>query len=450
MRGACHLVGALLLLGAAAQPAAADERVVHAFVEQELHPQEVVCGERVEHVLRVGLDASWPSWLVPDVSRPLDLPVRVTFGADLPAGAHPVPASTTGHARFVLDGNVVHGVRERTMRAGRTYDTITVHRAWRVSEPGAYTLRAPQLVLRAGKDWSESLLGTRVPGEVVEHDVTGEEVRLEVREPPREGRPPGWVDAIGRFRITARLEPLAPAAERIVRVTVRVSGSGNLELLTPPGHGGVSGFHVLGRTDRMDAGERVVAYDLVATEPGRTALDPFELASYDPETREYLTARSDALPLPEAYRMRRGSSPPRGTPTLALALGTGLAALLAAVVGFVVVRSRRRRAPGTPTPPLAWQALLAALEQRRPDVGERFTEWVAQRVGARPASLVGDDVRARLEAAGLAPSLAERTARALDLFTRSRYGAPAAAEEVIDRDLLDAIAAATARPSGTS
>ena len=167
LRTASGLLAAFLLLAASAR---AEDAAGRAFVEQELQPTDVLVGERVEYVLRVGLESSWRTWLVPEIDRPLDLPVRVASAAIKPAGARPVDEGEQGEASFVLDGHVVRGVREVVTRQGRRYDTITLRREWRVSEAGTTLFRAPRMTIRAGRDWSESLLGTRVPGEVVEYD----------------------------------------------------------------------------------------------------------------------------------------------------------------------------------------------------------------------------------------------------------------------------------------
>ena len=262
LRTASGLLAAFLLLAASAR---AEDAAGRAFVEQELQPTDVLVGERVEYVLRVGLESSWRTWLVPEIDRPLDLPVRVASAAIKPAGARPVDEGEQGDASFVLDGHVVRGVREVVTRQGRRYDTITLRREWRVSEAGTTLFRAPRVTIRAGRDWSESLLGTRVPGEVVEYDVAGETARLVVRDPPEEGRPRGWVDAVGRFGVDASLEALRPVDQRVLRVTLRITGSGNLATLTPPGKAALAGFHVLGTLDMPSHGQvRFEGRDLTA------------------------------------------------------------------------------------------------------------------------------------------------------------------------------------------
>lgn len=446
-----HL-GLLLALGLVlgAGSATAEDAAGRAFVEQELHPPEVIVGERVEYVIRIGLESTWSSWLVPEVDRPLDLPVRVTSAGLQPPGARAAAGSTSEGARFVLDGQVVHGVRDRTVRQGRTYDTITVRRAWRMGEAGTTIFQAPRMTLRAGKDWSESLLGTRVPGDIFVYDVVGEAVRLVVRDPPLQGRPRGWVDAVGRFDVHASLVALPPADERVVRVTVRVQGAGNLELLTPPGRGGVPGFHVLGTLDETQGDTRTLVYDLVAADAHREALLPFELVSYDPEAREYVVASSEPLPVPEGYRAPLAPEAPPAAWPRGLWIAAGLVALLAVGLWLRQRRTARKRRGSAHAHAGTWTALLAALEQQEPDVGERFAAWVGERLGVTPVSLVGDDVRAKLEAAGLPSSVAERTATALDAFVRARYGAPVVPGDVLDADLLEAIATATSGRQGVA
>ncbi|MCA9314634.1 MAG: hypothetical protein KDB73_04010 [Planctomycetes bacterium] len=445
LRTASGLLAAFLLLAASAR---AEDAAGRAFVEQELQPTDVLVGERVEYVLRVGLESSWRTWLVPEIDRPLDLPVRVASAAIKPAGARPVDEGEQGEASFVLDGHVVRGVREVVTRQGRRYDTITLRREWRVSEAGTTLFRAPRMTIRAGRDWSESLLGTRVPGEVVEYDVAGETARLVVRDPPEEGRPRGWVDAVGRFGVDASLEALRPVDQRVLRVTLRITGSGNLATLTPPGKAALAGFHVLGTLDETQGNTRTLVYDLVAVDAHRDAVEPLELVSYDPEAREYVVTSSAGLPVPEAWRAPLEPEVVVRTPPWVVWLAAGLVALLGLGLWQRVrgAASARRGEAGSHAG--TWTALLGALEHQQPDVGEHFTAWVGERLGVPPASLVGEDVRAKLEAAGLPSTVAERTAVALNAFVRARYGAPVAPADVLDADLLEAIATATSGHHG--
>ena len=135
-------------------------------------------------------------------------------------------------------------------------------------------------------------------------------------------------------------------------------------------------------------------------------------------------------------------------PAVVVWLAAGLVALLGLGLWLRVRGAASARRGGAGAPTGTWTALLGALEHQQPDVGEHFTAWVGERLGVPPASLVGEDVRAKLEAAGLPSTVAERTAVALNAFVRARYGAPVAPADVLDADLLEAIATATSGHHG--
>ena len=197
-----------------------------------------------------------------------------------------------------------------------------------------------------------------------------------------------------------------------------------------------------------DAARSGLVYDLVAVDAHRDAVEPLELVSYDPEAREYVVTSSAGLPVPEAWRAPLEPEVVVRTPPWVVWLAAGLVALLGLGLWQRVrgAASARRGEAGSHAG--TWTALLGALEHQQPDVGEHFTAWVGERLGVPPASLVGEDVRAKLEAAGLPSTVAERTAVALNAFVRARYGAPVAPADVLDADLLEAIATATSGHHG--
>jgi hypothetical protein len=434
-----------------AAPAQADE-YDRAFVEWAVEPPDLVTGQVFEVVLRVGLERTWPTWLQPIVARPLDLPVRVearSFAA-LPGVAERPPAIAEGAlATFALGDEVVHGVRRRLERGGTVFDVVEVRRPRRTLQPGDVVLEAPRLHLREAQGWRETLLGTRVAATVREVVVDGGRLVVGVGDPPRQGRPAEYVDAVGTFTLEASLEPLA-GADRLVRLRLALRGEGNLAGLTPPGTRGIAGFHIVGQLDALEGDVRRVTIDLLATDPAVTRVPALVLASYAPPPGAgFVTVSTPPLPLPEGTRAPAAPPPAPGAPAkgswrwllsvLYVLLG------IAGTIGCAMQVARRRRRSDPLQRParlhVARAALDAAVAQGSPQVGERYVAWLAALLGTTEAAVVDAGLAARLTAAGVPADLAAEAATTAEAFLAARYGgAPAALAPRLFADLQVAFA----------
>ncbi|MSP23916.1 MAG: hypothetical protein EXR75_01885 [Myxococcales bacterium] len=170
-------------------------------------------------------------------------------------------------------------------------------RMWFVQEVN----RIAVFPLRAGKFSTGRLTGKfRVPllkNRVVER--ASNDVALDVREPPIEGRPVGYrVGDVGRFELRAAVEPRETIAGESVSVRVRLEGRGQLpnELRLPERVG--LEWATPAKEDETDVvegrvgGHRVFSYAVRIEEPGEVELGVVELPHYDPVKREYRVART--------------------------------------------------------------------------------------------------------------------------------------------------------------
>ncbi|MBM4375348.1 MAG: BatD family protein [Deltaproteobacteria bacterium] len=140
---------------------------------------------------------------------------------------------------------------------------------------------------------------------------------IEVREPPSEGRPAGYrVGDTGRFTVAATVAPRATLAGETVSVSIKVEGRGvmpnqlklpertGVEWLTPEKHD----------TQDMQAGRvggsRTFGYAVRVLERGEVDLGWVELPHYDPEAREYKVARA-ALGTVRVTAKQGAEEPPR-------------------------------------------------------------------------------------------------------------------------------------------
>ena len=74
------------------------------------------------------------------------------------------------------------------------------------------------------------------------------------------------------------------------------------------------------------------------------------------------------------------------------------------------------------------------------DLADAFAEYLAEHLGCPAASVIAPDLPARLEAAGVPPDLAARTAALLELLIAARYGgSPGDGAQAQARELVDAL-----------
>lgn len=124
------------------------------------------------------------------------------------------------------------------------------------------------------------------------------EIRLSVHEPPLGDRPPDYqLGDVGRFDLSAKLEPRTLSANDFFSLAVEISGEGNLPstLVLPRAPGVVWGQPTVrgevGVKDRDLAGTRRLEYTAKASEPGSIELGTLRLPYFDPKTGSYRVAK---------------------------------------------------------------------------------------------------------------------------------------------------------------
>lgn len=125
-------------------------------------------------------------------------------------------------------------------------------------------------------------------------------ITVRVVEPPLAGRPPGYkLGDVGRFRLTATVEPKTVEVGESVSVSARLEGTGSLPytLRTPQQHG-VEWLEptVVDKIEAQDGrigGFRQFTYVVRVNEPGDVKLGALTLPYWDPELRRYEIARAE-------------------------------------------------------------------------------------------------------------------------------------------------------------
>jgi hypothetical protein len=353
----------------------------------------------------------------------------------------------------------------RTRVAGRIYGARLVDRVALVP-------------LRTGKLSTGKLAarfnGRRIGARVL---VESNELFVEVREPPEDGRPLGYrTGDVGRFELRATVQPRRVPQGGTVAVQVRVEGDGNLpnrldmpqvpggEWLDPSVH-----QQIAARFGRV-GGQRTFDYLLRMRQSGKVELGVLRLPSWDPSTKSYVVtetrlgsvdvepkaptpeeiarARSDpreggpvALPRPRTTLGAAASLAPFRLPLpwlgLALALPPALVAL-----GFGLGAARRlrdgMRASGQEQR-RAREALgtLRKLE-RQGDPKERAAGQLRAlhaaleaKLGRPTRGLVQRELEHVLEEAGVEPELGRELVALVDACEAARY-APREADPSVD------------------
>lgn len=245
-------------------------------------------------------------------------------------------------------------------------------------------------------------------------------------EPPVEGRPPGYqLGDVGRFSLTATVEPRRVEAGGAVSVVAKLNGTGNLPLrLRTPQQHGVEWLEPT-VTDEITPeagalrGWRRFAYVVRFEKPGQVDLGEISLPFWDPVRKRY---RLERARLGEVT-VEPGQMPPASTSAEAAA-GDRLAAL---------AKPRRSLDPHVSS---------------RPDLGDRLWIWVL--MGLSPLGVVttgglvrlGREIRRRL--ALRRDDQQHRAARALrDAEAALREGNEAAATSATERAIFLGIEGAT-------
>lgn len=346
------------------------------------------------------------------------------------------------------------GVRERD---GAPYQLYRLRRRFVATRPG--TVSFPRTVLEVSRGRGRDALYQVVPG-----------FSIEVVPVPEEGRPLDWTGAVGPIEVSRDAQRRDIDLGDSLELSVRYSGSGNLEFFEAPKLERIEGFErfrVLASTDEKTPFLRTIEYELVPMGPDVTEVPPIPLSVFDPEAGGYVTIATEPMTIRVNGATPGGEDPFAGlgadevpeerAPTLrdiqprpitagprstgdGPGAGAGVAALLLALGGWVVTRRAVRR-HGDPDGRRA-RAKRGALGALRRELrgaegpGARalaLERFLAARTGTSPGEWIG---RSSLDGSmeGASADLERCFAEVRERLDRAAYqgGAAApAAEEVV-------------------
>jgi hypothetical protein len=148
----------------------------------------------------------------------------------------------------------------------------------------------------ASFEFSGSGYGHSTPGSGLKRDSAP--VNVIVTEPPLAGRPPGYrLGDVGRYQLSANVQPRTINEGAGVSVMVKLEGTGNVPAsLQVPGQKGVEWLEP-STTEHLEASEgkvqgyRTFSYVVKFDQPGEIDLGELSLPYYDPAKRGYDVAR---------------------------------------------------------------------------------------------------------------------------------------------------------------
>ncbi|MFO7675711.1 MAG: BatD family protein [bacterium] len=134
-------------------------------------------------------------------------------------------------------------------------------------------------------------------------EVGSRQLAVEVRPLPDSGRPASFSGGVGSFTVSAALDRDSSDGGAPVNLTVRVEGTGNIQLVGEPKLPQVASLRVLNpetrdritRADGRVRGSREFVYPLIPQASGRHALPPVEFGFFDPVAGSYYVRTTPSL-----------------------------------------------------------------------------------------------------------------------------------------------------------
>jgi len=157
---------------------------------------------------------------------------------------------------------------------------------------------------RSGSPFDDSMFDQMFGGpQVREVPVTADAVPVEVLPLPVEGRPADFGGAIGQWNLAVTAKPTQVAVGDPITVTIKVSGTGNIDTVPSPKLEPLDGFKTYDPTtkttkdDLNTTGERVIQQVLIAKNTEVKQVPEVRLVYFDPVAKAYRTAVQSAIKL---------------------------------------------------------------------------------------------------------------------------------------------------------
>lgn len=139
--------------------------------------------------------------------------------------------------------------------------------------------------------------------EVREQPVTLSEIPIEVLPLPEQGRPADFTGAVGQWNLEVTAKPTELNVGDPVTLTVKITGTGNIDTVATPQLTGLDNFKTYDPTSKTTknelstTGERVFQQVLVPKSTDAAQLPEVRLSYFDPVAKQYKTATQGPIKL---------------------------------------------------------------------------------------------------------------------------------------------------------
>ena len=302
--------------------------------------------------------------------------------------------------------------------------------------------------------------------------LTSGEININVRPLPA-GAPPGFGGAVGDYSIQATVEAARLSGGDPARLTVTISGSGNIDALPAPdapssgdwrtfADGSDSSFQVLRGILR---GSKSFEYTMLPNVDGALEIPPISFVFFDPGSESYVTVSTDPIAvevepgsIPRAsaagiqdpagegestgpsvvdapWELRPLAGPLQGRGTGFAGSGWYLALLTLPallIVTFELVRHRGTLATALGRARRGRSAVLLDAAATDLSPGQRITAVLSARLGQPVAGWSSDRLAMELAGRGVSPDLVSEMFAVIELGEAGRFAPPGMRPDKVD------------------
>ena len=206
-------------------------------------------------------------------------------------------------------GKLVEGQRRQVQIGNGVYTVIPVEVALKALKDGQLTVGPVSfsLVIELPSQRQRDMFdpfGMFSHGEQRQISVATDSETVRSLVPPREGAPPSFNGAIGRFTMNMTAGPTNVAAGDPITVKVQISGRGSLDTLSLPEQPAWHDFKIYPPTTKLQTvdqlglqGTRTFEQIVTPQTAEVKALPPISFSFFDPEVKAYRTLTQPAIPL---------------------------------------------------------------------------------------------------------------------------------------------------------
>ena len=360
---------------------------------------------------------------------------------------------------------------KRTSRKGLDgqqagYVEYTLQRTLTPQRVGEF--RLPPVILK-GTFGTELTDDGLVPTDVY---VVSDDVLVNVKDVPLDGRPESYIGGVGTFDATSEITPTDARVGDPVTLSIKVTGQGTVADLRPPNintvAGVAEGFRTYEATEETITNGKIFTYSLRPLNVDTTEFPAVPISFFDVEAEQYVTVQTDAIGLSigaskqlSATDVVAAAPDPRSSISDSLqandaglfanhsslnelrGVRSGLAHWIgiwcSMVAGYIGLSAgirryqrlhadpalmRRRGAAKRSQEALSAIAAAAGSNPSSPDaLAKVVTGLIADYTDRAESGMTPDDAIAALKSVGVVDSLTERTKRFLNDCDAARYGA---------------------------